>query len=154
MLEQSQNSFPIGEARVGGEAALDIARTLLPRINGSGAKREVVQEAVGTLSRLGAGTDAFASVASRIREFGARQTTGDTGALAHLPADVKLALEMAAFEDQERLALEGELAGLERAWREADELAHIADRLLEPPAITDALSRVKDKAADMVGRKR
>jgi hypothetical protein len=154
MLEQSQNSFAIGEARVGGEAALDIARTLLPRINGSGARREVVQDAVGTLSELGAGADAFANAAARIREFGARQTSGDTGALAHLPAEVKLALEMAAFEDQERLALEGELAGLERAWREADELAGIADRLLEPPAITDALARMKGKAADIVGRKR
>jgi hypothetical protein len=146
-------NFPIGEAHVTGEAGLAIARTLLPRINGAGARRDLVQEAVGTLAQLGAGADAFGAAAARVREFGARQTSGDTGALAHLPADVKLALEMAAFEDQERLALEGELSGLERAWREADELAGIADRLLEPPAVTGALDRIKATVAGTVRRR-
>jgi hypothetical protein len=36
---------------------------------------------------------------------------------------------MAANEDVERRALEGELAELEAAWREAEEIAAIADRL-------------------------
>ena len=40
-----------------------------------------------------------------------------------------LALEMAANEDTERRAMEGELADLERAWREAEEIAAIADEL-------------------------
>jgi hypothetical protein len=44
------------------------------------------------------------------------------------PVD-RLALEMAANEDVERRALEGELAELEAAWREAEEIAAIADRL-------------------------
>lgn len=42
----------------------------------------------------------------------------------------RLALEMALHEEQERRALEGELWMLERAWREAEEIAAIADRLL------------------------
>ena len=37
---------------------------------------------------------------------------------------------MAANEDTERRALEGELAELEAAWREAEEIAEIADNLL------------------------
>jgi hypothetical protein len=41
----------------------------------------------------------------------------------------RLALEMAANEDVERRALEGELAELEAAWREAEEIARIADAL-------------------------
>ncbi|AHG88004.1 hypothetical protein J421_0467 [Gemmatirosa kalamazoonensis] len=41
----------------------------------------------------------------------------------------RLALEMAANEDVERRALEGELAELEAAWREAEEIAAIADQL-------------------------
>ena len=64
---------------------------------------------------------------------------------APLGRNVRLALEMAAFEDQERLALEGELAGLEAAWRDADELAGIADRLLEPPTVTSATDRLRAK---------
>jgi hypothetical protein len=40
-----------------------------------------------------------------------------------------LALEMALHEDSERRALEGELAALEAAWREAEEIAGIADSL-------------------------
>ena len=40
-----------------------------------------------------------------------------------------LALEMALQEETERRALEGELAALEAAWREAEEIAHIADAL-------------------------
>jgi hypothetical protein len=41
----------------------------------------------------------------------------------------RLALEMAANEDVERRALDGELAELEAAWREAEEIAAIADQL-------------------------
>lgn len=40
-----------------------------------------------------------------------------------------LALEMALNEEAERRALEGELAALEAAWREAEEIARIADAL-------------------------
>ena len=148
------NTPSVHTARLTGEAALDAARQFLPMINGRGARRGVVRNAVETLGALGTGRDTFAGVAARVREYGARQSFGDTGSLHHLPREVRLALEMAAFEDQERLALEGELAGLERAWREADELAGIADRLLEPPALADALDRIKAKAADTAPRKR
>ena len=43
----------------------------------------------------------------------------------------RLALEMAANEDAERRALEGELASLEAAWRGAEEIAVIADHLFQ-----------------------
>jgi hypothetical protein len=45
-----------------------------------------------------------------------------------------LALEMALHEESERRALQGELAGLEAAWREAEEIAQIADSLLDDDA--------------------
>jgi hypothetical protein len=45
----------------------------------------------------------------------------------------QLAVEMALHEESERRALEGELAALEAAWREAEEIAHIADSLLDDP---------------------
>jgi hypothetical protein len=44
------------------------------------------------------------------------------------PTDA-LALEMALHEESERAALAGELSGLEAAWREAEEIAAIADSL-------------------------
>jgi hypothetical protein len=44
------------------------------------------------------------------------------------PTDA-LALEMALHEESERAALEGELTALETAWREAEEIAAIADSL-------------------------
>jgi len=40
-----------------------------------------------------------------------------------------LALEMSLHEESERRALEGELALLEAAWRDAEELAQIADSI-------------------------
>lgn len=52
-----------------------------------------------------------------------------------LDAVSSLALEMALHEESERRALQGELAGLEAAWREAEEIASIADSLLDPPSL-------------------
>lgn len=53
-------------------------------------------------------------------------------ALLDVPLVDRLALEMAAHEETERRHLEGELEELEEAWREADEIATIADALLKP----------------------
>jgi hypothetical protein len=42
----------------------------------------------------------------------------------------RLALEMAVHEENERRAMHGELAVLESAWRDAEEIARIADNEL------------------------
>lgn len=67
------------------------------------------------------------------RSFWSHGGTGsEERALLHRLPDVdRLALEMAANEDAERRALEGELAPLREAWREAEEIAAIADHLLD-----------------------
>jgi hypothetical protein len=52
---------------------------------------------------------------------------------ARLSQPEALAFEMALHEEAERRALEGELAQLEAAWREAEEIADIADRLPSDP---------------------
>jgi hypothetical protein len=78
------------------------------------------------------------SVAERLalrlsnRSFWGRGSTGSDRRtpLPHLPVVDRLALEMAANEETERRALEGELQQLEAAWREAEEIAAIADGLL------------------------
>ena len=47
-----------------------------------------------------------------------------------LPNGLRLGLEMWMNEDTERIWLEGELKLLEREWRQAEELAKIADELV------------------------
>jgi hypothetical protein len=69
------------------------------------------------------------------RTFWAHGGTGSASriSLLTLPYLDRLALEMAATEETERKALQGELALLETAWREAEEIAEIADNLFRAP---------------------
>jgi hypothetical protein len=46
---------------------------------------------------------------------------------------------MALHEEQERRALQGELKGLEAAWKQAEEIAAISDSLLLPEGTEDFL---------------
>ena len=52
-------------------------------------------------------------------------------------------MEMALHEDTERAAAEGDLAPLEAAWREAEEIAAIADGLLLPASVTRRLEALR-----------
>jgi hypothetical protein len=65
------------------------------------------------------------------RSFWGQGGTGSESAtpLYRLPSVNRLALEMAANEDVERRALSGELDELREAWRDAEEIAAIADDL-------------------------
>jgi hypothetical protein len=59
--------------------------------------------------------------------------------LYRLPSVDRLAIEIASNEDVERRAMEGELSELREAWKEAEEIAAIADDLL----VGDALEEFK-----------
>ena len=50
---------------------------------------------------------------------------------------------MALNEENERQALEVELAHLEDAWKEAEEIASIADRLTLPRDVDHKLAKLK-----------
>ena len=65
------------------------------------------------------------------------------GAIPRLPSAQRLALEMALHESSEQKALEGDLAPLEAAWREAEEIAAIADNLLTPKGTVEFMERHK-----------
>lgn len=100
-----------------------------------GARQPDVASDAGIAAVERAGT-AVERLASRLtgRTFWAN---GGIGSEPHtLLLDVglvdRLALEMAAHEESERRALEGELDALRDAWREADEIATIADALFDP----------------------
>jgi hypothetical protein len=64
--------------------------------------------------------------------------------LLDVPLVDRVALEMAAHEDAERRALEGELAQLEEAWREAEEVAAIADAMFLPAEVEDGVARLRN----------
>jgi hypothetical protein len=135
-----------GSIDLEGDEARRAATRLLPAVTRFGGTPDEVKTAVERLDRAG-DAERYLAEAARI---GARLTRTraeseddlDTGLLA-LPTPLTLALEMALHEEQERRALEGELAELEAAWREAEEIGAIADSLFLPDWIERTIQRMK-----------
>ena len=134
---------------IGGAPAQAALRRLLPRVNRAGAPPRRVQDAVRAIEGAGLPADFLPHLARNLRPLVMRQAFGDSGDITALPPEIRLAMEMAVHDDLEREALAGELQRLEAAWREAEAIAAIADRLLSPPAVDaklDALTRARDAA--------
>jgi hypothetical protein len=127
--------------RLTGDAARRAARLVLPRLNHAGGGARQVAGAVRLLEAHGSGDDAFRSLPGFDRP--ARATQNVSMPIATLPAALRLALEMAAHEDLERRALDGELAELEQAWKDAEEIAAIADDLLLPDSVHTTLRKLR-----------
>jgi hypothetical protein len=125
------------ELTLKGPDALRAAGKLLPAINEAGAKPKDVESAVRIIGEVSDPARLFNRYAGAESPRAGRRIDHAGHKISNLPQEVRLALEMAAHEEQERRALEGELAILEAAWREAEEVAKIADNLLTP-ADTDA----------------
>lgn len=83
------------------------------------------------------------------RSFWGRGGTGsdEQTPLFRLPAVDRLALEMAANEDIERKALLGELESLHTAWRDAEEIAAIADELFADGVLDEFKRQYFDRIA-------
>ena len=116
-----------------GEAAQRAAAMLLPVVNRFGGSRTQIADAVRVLE------DAI----TPLGVFALTVRQQDHALVMRLPTPVKLALEMAAHEERERRALEGELAQLEREWREAEEIAAIADNLLVPSRVDEVVGELR-----------
>lgn len=129
---------------VRGEAALRVAGQVLPKINAKGATKRDVQSAVRLLEQQTDPARLFESQARQLRAT-TRPRATKVAAISKFPLEVRLALEMAAHEEHERRALEGELALLEAAWREAEEIAHIADNMFLPESTTARLEQLKQE---------
>lgn len=119
-----------------GADAVAAAREVLPTLNAWGGRRDTVAEAVLLLEVAGTVDANFARVA---RSGGIHGPT----VLHQLKAAQRLALEMAVHEEVERRALDGELYLLEEAWKEAEEVAAIADELTLPERIGARLARLR-----------
>lgn len=72
------------------------------------------------------------------------------GEVRAIPENARLALEIAAHEEIERLALEGELAALEAMWKDAEEIAAISDNLLVPESVQRAWERLRGRGASEI----
>jgi hypothetical protein len=148
--------FKGGETRLEGRDALRVTGALMPHINRFGGRRRVVESAVGSLEESG-GPEGYLE---RLARYAHRATKvpysmlgkpkakeGMSGAfvsgLFGLTATDRLALEMALHEEAEMRALHGQLAELERAWREAEEIAGIADSMFLPSGVHEALARIR-----------
>jgi hypothetical protein len=120
--------------RLDGSLAVRAASHILPRINSYGGTQAEVKNAVDLLEQVGAPDQLFAQ---------APDIVGHTR-FTLMDPQTRLALEMAAHEENERRALEGELAALEAAWREAEEIAAIADKLLLPRNVEEWIQLQKN----------
>jgi hypothetical protein len=143
---RARNNIEIGRIRMRGPEAVNVAGWVLPSANRRGAGGSRIRDAVGLVEEMGSGEDFFASAPSRLSQWASSQRFGDNGALYFLPATVRLAMEMAAHEDVERRALEGELHMLEEAWRDAEEIAAIADNMFTPKSVLLRLGALKRRA--------
>ena len=120
-----------------GEMAIRGAGMILPAVNWGGATKNEIASATTLVEGAQSVTDLFTTVVQR-RPPGTARLDG-------FDAPLRLALEMAAHEDSERRALEGELSLLEAAWKEAEEIAAIADNLLLPPGVEERVRRGRDE---------
>lgn len=149
--------FKNGHGTFTGEEAARIASIIVPTANRFGGNRRDVAAAVEQIESLGSSERYLDHVTSVFPVVGkpyqppATQwwRRGDAGAryrkhgLFAIPRTYRLALEMALHEEAERRAMEGELEELEQAWRDAEEIAAIADNLLVPESVEDALKKLK-----------
>jgi hypothetical protein len=115
-----------------GDQARRVAAKVVPHINKLGGSQKEVAETVKHIQECG-GPEAYLGWVARYhwtKFFMRRQWLG---------------VEMAVNEENERVALEGELALLELAWKEAEEIAAIADKLALPIDVETKLSDLKTK---------
>jgi len=141
-----------GQSRFEGPEAMRVASLVIPKVNRYGGSRSTVAAAVGEIERVG-GPERYvehlarhAAVATVVRgrphRFGRKGKIGKTGLYGLTTID-RLGLEMALHEDAERRAMAGELALLEAAWRDAEEIAAIADDMFLPASVQSSLDRLR-----------
>jgi hypothetical protein len=132
-----------------GNDAVRVLGRALVRVNRGGAKVWDIRRALADIDAAGSPRDLLLQVARGrpplkgvgVPDWIAPPSPQRYTDLELTDARMTLALEMALHEETERRALEGELAALEEMWRQAEEIAAIADRLPdhlpapEPPRV-------------------
>jgi hypothetical protein len=138
--EVDRNSNDI--AIVTGESARALLKRSMVHVNRKGASRASLDEANRILAEAGSAERILREAATGGAALGKR--AGRDPAVLMGPG--ALAFEMALNDAAERRALEGELAALEAAWREAEEIAAIADALPGAAVLNRLLDRLRTGA--------
>ena len=124
-----------------GREARMAATLILPRVNPLGGDQETVSGAVRWLEAAGGPGGAFATFA---KSHWVRMPLDNVESkLTTLHSEVRLALEMALHEEEERRALAGELSVLEWVWRHEEMLADLADGLGLPASVDDQFEAMR-----------
>jgi hypothetical protein len=144
--------FKNGSARFEGSEAERVAAMVIPTVNRFGGSKARVAEAVDEIERVG-GPDGYLSRLGSIAPkydpdaVAPRSRFRTSDPFAHglyaLPPAHRLALEMALHEESERRAMQGELTQLEDAWRDAEEIAGIADNLLVSDSVSARIGELR-----------
>jgi len=124
-----------------GPEAERFASRLIPKVNRGGGRKTAVQDAVRAIEDAGH-PERFVKELVHSTSYAAKLK--DYGAVTKMPTEIRLALEMALHEEDERRAMEGELWRLERAWEAAEEIAAISDTLLLPEDVDARLDELRD----------
>jgi hypothetical protein len=120
-----------GRVRYTGTMATHATTVILANSNRRGAGRRVVRAAVDQIEQSGT-AEGFLETASRRNGWRGHRPASvlnryrELGAM-NLSSVERLALEMSVHEETERRAMDGELATLQAAWRDAEEIARICD---------------------------
>jgi hypothetical protein len=124
-----------------GPDALHTMHKVMPAINVMGGFWSSVRKAVQQIEEVGAPELYF----KQVMRYASANRMGYSP-LGEFPASIRLAVEMASHEETERRAIvEGELKRLENDWREAEEIAAIADNLFVPEEITSFIESQKPR---------
>ncbi|WP_396215698.1 hypothetical protein [Gemmatimonas sp.] len=111
--------------------AVQVASPLLARLNIRGGSRLQVTDATRRITEAG-DAERYIRTSALMRQQRRRKNAifwdDNVGVLGLTPTE-RLALEIAMNEDAERQAMQGELRALEEAWRDAEEIAAIADAM-------------------------
>lgn len=108
---------------------------VIPTLSPFGGAHDEITGAIELVDSAGSADECVARTMARASRYG--------GWFAQFPVETRLALEMSLQEEGERRALEGELAALERAWRDAEQIAVIADSLLVPGDVLERMAGLR-----------
>lgn len=117
------------ELALSGETARMVLGRAMVTVNKKGASRDRVGDAVRLIEHASSAEEYLRQAAARGAVLGKRERMEQQ----QLTPVGALALEMALHDEAERRALQGELSALEAAWRQAEEIAEIADALPDVP---------------------
>jgi hypothetical protein len=137
--------FKRGLVTLRGDEARKQAGVLIVHANRRGGNRKQVQQAVDRIQVAGS-AEALLTASQNLHPppvFKKNSGSDNTPPFGLVP-EQRLALEMALHEEQERRALQGELLALEQAWREAEDIAKIADNLLVPESDEEWLRKQRE----------